>query len=169
MAWTTPKTDFAPGDILTAAQMNAIGTNLDAIGGAWTSFTPTWTNLTVGNGTNESAYVAAGKTYFVRIKFTFGSTSAMTGTPEFTLPGGVSVNGAYHSTFMFGFGGLKDASAGSDYGAELMRSSSTAERIRFLAILASGTYASSSGINASVPFTWATGDILSAHLTFEAA
>ena len=28
MAWTAPKTDFAPGNILNAAQMNAIGNNL---------------------------------------------------------------------------------------------------------------------------------------------
>ena len=28
MAWTAPKTDFAPGDILNAAQMNDIGENL---------------------------------------------------------------------------------------------------------------------------------------------
>lgn len=31
MAWTTPKTDFASGNILTAAQMNAIGNNLNAL------------------------------------------------------------------------------------------------------------------------------------------
>lgn len=28
MAWTTPKTDFDPGDVLTADEMNAIGDNL---------------------------------------------------------------------------------------------------------------------------------------------
>jgi hypothetical protein len=28
MAWTTPKTDFAPGNILNAAEMNDIGSNL---------------------------------------------------------------------------------------------------------------------------------------------
>ena len=28
MAWTTPKTDFVPGNVLTADQMNAIGNNL---------------------------------------------------------------------------------------------------------------------------------------------
>ena len=28
MAWTTPKTDFDPGNVLTAAEMNAIGENL---------------------------------------------------------------------------------------------------------------------------------------------
>jgi hypothetical protein len=34
MAWSTPKTDFSPGNILTAAQMNAIGNNLIAGGAA---------------------------------------------------------------------------------------------------------------------------------------
>ena len=28
MAWTTPKTDFDPGDVLTAAELNAIGENI---------------------------------------------------------------------------------------------------------------------------------------------
>jgi len=37
MAWTTPKTDFVSGNILTADQMNAIGENLNTVGGAWTS------------------------------------------------------------------------------------------------------------------------------------
>lgn len=31
MAWTTPKTDFDPGDVLTADEMNAIGENLDVL------------------------------------------------------------------------------------------------------------------------------------------
>lgn len=32
MAWSTPKTDFATGDVLTAAQMNAVGDDLAALG-----------------------------------------------------------------------------------------------------------------------------------------
>lgn len=31
MAWSAPKTDFDPGDVLTAAEMNAIGENLVAV------------------------------------------------------------------------------------------------------------------------------------------
>lgn len=31
MAWTTPKTDFNPGDVLTAAEMNAIGENVSLV------------------------------------------------------------------------------------------------------------------------------------------
>jgi len=32
MAWTTPKTDFSNGDVLTADQMNAVGGDLAALG-----------------------------------------------------------------------------------------------------------------------------------------
>lgn len=32
MAWTTPKTDFLNGDVLTADQMNAVGGDLSALG-----------------------------------------------------------------------------------------------------------------------------------------
>jgi hypothetical protein len=34
MAWTEPKTDFNPGDVLNAAEMNDIGANLNALTGA---------------------------------------------------------------------------------------------------------------------------------------
>jgi hypothetical protein len=37
MAWTNPKTNFAAGEILTAAQMNAIGDNLVAAGPIFTN------------------------------------------------------------------------------------------------------------------------------------
>ncbi len=37
MAWTAPKTNFSPGNVLTAAQMNAIGENLLAAGPIYTN------------------------------------------------------------------------------------------------------------------------------------
>ena len=37
MAWTAPKTDFVSGNVLTAAQMNAIGENLVAGGPIYTT------------------------------------------------------------------------------------------------------------------------------------
>ena len=39
---------FASGQVLTAAELNAAGT--------WTSFTPSWVNLTPGNGVVSAAY-----------------------------------------------------------------------------------------------------------------
>jgi len=67
--------DFSSGDVLTAADLNGIAT--------WTSFTPTWTNLTVGNGTYDwSLYSQVNDIVFFSIRFTLGSTSSVGTTPE---------------------------------------------------------------------------------------
>jgi hypothetical protein len=53
----------------------------------FTTWTPTWTRLTVGNGTVVARYGTSGKFVFVDISLTFGSTTSITGnSPEFTLP-----------------------------------------------------------------------------------
>lgn len=79
MAWTTPRT-WVAGEVVTAAILNThIRDNLNAIGAAWTSYTPTWvastTNPTVGNGTLTGAYMQAGKYVAFRIYIVFGSTT----------------------------------------------------------------------------------------------
>lgn len=169
MAWTTPST-WVSGAILTAAQLNTqLRDNMNAIGDPWTAYTPTWTNLTVGNATQNSAYIAAGKLHIIRINLLWGSTTSISGIPEFTLPNSVSVNANYHATFVFGVGSLMDASAGLDYQSPIMRSSSTAARMRFLTVATSGTYAAADQVSATIPFTWTTSDRLSCTVVFEAA
>jgi hypothetical protein len=170
MAWTTPST-WVAGAILTAAQLNTqLRDNLDAIGGAWTSYTPTWTNVTIGNATQNSAYIAAGKLYIVRTSIVFGSTTSLSGIPEITLPGGVSVrgSGAYEDTSIFGVGGFRSG-AGNDYPAGIMRSGTTAARVRFLTYNTAGTYALYDTVSATIPFTWGNGARISGTFVFEAA
>ena len=169
MAWVTP-TNVSTGDVLTASKWNQdVVENWNSIGGAWTSYTPTWTNLTVGNATQDSAFIAAGKLHIVRIFLKFGSTSSISGIPEITLPNGVSFSSGYAVTTIVGTGGLRDASGGTDYTAILMRSGSTAARLRFLAEQVNATYAAASAISASIPMTWAVDDEISGTFTFEAA
>jgi hypothetical protein len=169
MAFVIP-TDVTVGSVLTASRYNAdVVENMTAIGGAWTSFTPTWTNLTVGNATQNSAYIAAGKLHIVRIALTWGSTTSMSGVPEFTLPNGVSFHSSYYSTAIVGYGALEDDNPGTDYTGVVMRSGATAARGRFLCEQVNATYAAAAGISATVPFTWATGDNIFAVFTFEAA
>ena len=43
----------------------------------WTAFTPTWTNLTVGNGTVNAAYTTFGKTCTFYVSFALGSSSSI--------------------------------------------------------------------------------------------
>lgn len=168
MPWTTPKTDFAPGNILTAAQMNAIGENLSVIGGAWTSYTPTWTNLTVGNATQASAYIAAGKLYVVRIKLTFGSTTSISSIPEFTLPNGASYDSDYTTLAgVWGLGTMNDVSGPVSVGCTIFPGTA-ATRGRFLIQQVNATYMTFAAAGATVPFTWTTGDQLEAQFLFEA-
>lgn len=60
------------GQVLTAATMNSIGA-------AWESYTPTWTNITVGNGTVVAKYSQVNKLVTVQFIFTLGSTSSIGG------------------------------------------------------------------------------------------
>jgi hypothetical protein len=53
---------------------------------AWGSWTPTWANLTAGNGTNASTYRQIGTTVFYNVLFTLGSTSSVGSNPTFTFP-----------------------------------------------------------------------------------
>ena len=56
MAWTPPKTDFDPGDVLTAAEMNAIGENLDALtAGRRLGYVTHTSNVTVNQNSLASA------------------------------------------------------------------------------------------------------------------
>lgn len=57
MAWSTPKTNFATGDVVTATQMNAIGTNLNETGPA--KFT-TKGDILAATAANAGARVGVG-------------------------------------------------------------------------------------------------------------
>lgn len=60
---------------------------VSALTGAWSAWTPTWTGLTIGNGTVQARYIQAGKSVSFELRVDFGSTTALTATQaEFTLP-----------------------------------------------------------------------------------
>ena len=61
--------------------------DLNTAGGSWTTFTPTWTNFTLGNGTvDRAAYEQIGRSVDVYVRVTLGSTSSVTGAITLTLP-----------------------------------------------------------------------------------
>ncbi len=161
MAYTTPRT-WVAGEVLTAAQLNEqIRDNLTAafpLGvGAWTDYTPSLTNVTQGNGTVAARYAQFGTTVHFRFKLTFGSSTAFTGSPEFTLPVTAS-----EWIQVVGSGYAIDAN-GPNYLTHTYLASDT----NFRNVLDS--QASTAALNATVPFTWASGDILVCFGTYEAA
>lgn len=145
------------GQILTAATMNSIGA-------AWETYTPTWTGLTVGNGTNDFKYCRINKTIIAQGQFTFGSTTTLTGAPlYFTLPFtaarglGLPVGRAY----------FDDNSAGSGNDGQILSISTTLAY--FYCWNVGGTYSALANVSATVPFTWAVNDSIKMNIIYEAA
>ena len=113
------------------------------------SWTPTWTNLTVGNGTTTATFNVNESAFYFNLLFTLGSTSAVGTSPVFTPPitmggSGLDVIGTVH---MLGPGGV-------GYPGSAFLSTSTA--VGMFAHTVTGSTIRFSGITATVPFTWAT-------------
>lgn len=154
MAWTAPRT-WVAGEKPSASTLNThIRDNFKAIGDAWTAYTPSLTNVTLGNGTLAGAYMQAGKTVGFSIKLTFGSTTAITGAVSFGLP--VSATGS--RTMSGGF--IMNDSSGPFKGGFYYNSSAN--------IIATRDDASAV-LSATSPFTWATGDEIVINGIYEAA
>lgn len=157
------------GEQPSAAKWNILGTNdayFDSIigsGTAWSSWVPTFTNFTLGNGTlNYAKYVQLGKTVHIRLRVTLGSTSSMGSVPNFTVP--VDLNGDYDrqaiepvlATVI-----LRDEAPAGVIGVALWNTASTIV-LRYL----SGT-ATLSNITSTAPFTWASTDSFYVAATYE--
>ena len=137
-------------------------TKADFPADAWASYTPTWTNLTVGNGTNNFAYKHIGKTVFVRGQFIFGSTSSISGTVNVSLPVTAKSFTVKHA---LGTAYLEDSGVAGYAGGVFWLSTTT---IDIRAFNASGTYTVINPLTSTVPFTWGTNDHISFNFTYEA-
>jgi hypothetical protein len=130
---------------------------------AWTSYTPTFTNLTVGNGTIAAAYKQIGKTVFVRVSFAMGSTSSISGPIVFSLP---ITSIVYSTNFAAATAYIEDAAV-AGYSGTLQIQNTTSARL--FAIGTAGTYGGSSDTSSTVPMTWATNDFFRTQFFYEAA
>ncbi len=119
----------------------------------WTTFTPTWLNITVGNGSVGGRYRRVGSfTIEFRAQIVFGSTTSVTGTIGLTVPGGLTGEGA--STRQIIQAGAFDNSAPAGVtGLGLLQSGGGTSIDRFYGAV---TNFWGSGL----PFTWATSDQL---------
>jgi hypothetical protein len=124
----------------------------------WDPYTPTWTNSgtanTLGNGTVAGAYRKIGQQVFYRITLTWGSTTS-SGSGYWFLSTPVTAEG----TFMFAAGcdgTAVDISSGNSYPISCRTGNS--------ALIVPDYFLNSpvqqAVVTATVPFTWATGDIL---------
>lgn len=137
-------------------------------GDVWTPWTPTYTQLTVGNGIHASAYQKIGKIVICRIGFTFGSSSSMGTNASFTLP--VQASSAYKFSSYAGALYMEDNGVAGYAGFIQLQSQTTAGLTYGNA---GGTYLGNGGVSTNAPSmtgsAWANGDYFSGNFTYQAA
>jgi hypothetical protein len=145
--------------LLTAASGEATGLKYT---GAWTSFTPTLTNMVLGNGTASAKYCQIGKVVFVFFSFVFGSTSTMSNYPGVTLP----IAPVAYAGLLNGNVYMLDSGTAEYYGVVY---NDSGVRGTFFAQSASGSYVRDAIVGANIPMTWGTNDKLQASFWYEVA
>ncbi len=128
-------------------------------------WTPTYANLTVGNGTVVARYAHIGSLVYCWYELTFGSTSAISGDVTVSLP--VAPSASYSSNEnTVGHALFRDATGSRLTGVAHI---STGSVVRLRVNNSGGTYLSESALSATIPFTWTTSDVLYWQAVYETA
>jgi hypothetical protein len=144
--------------VLTADSSTATGLKYS---GGWVDWTPTFTNMTIGNGTLIARYQKIGKTVNWFIKFTFGSTSSFGAFTAFKLP-----IAPWSGQFVYnGRGLLRDAGTAWRFCSAIIENDDVFPNVEVV----SGTYSADASVSSTVPFTWTTNDFLQLAGTYEVA
>lgn len=124
----------------------------------WTLWTPTWSGITVGNGTNIGRYRVERGMIFWQAQLTLGSTSNVTAVIELHAPAGVTVDTSYAGRQLSA--AIADDASQRFSGTGL---TNAGDRLvsRFAGPEGQADTAVANGWGSSSPMTWANGDILS--------
>jgi hypothetical protein len=129
---------FTTGQVLTAAQMNSIGEVV--------SYTPSLTNITLGNGSLSARYVLINNFVHYEGKLIFGSTTSISATPQIALPLASAQSFQVAGNILYA-----DSGIATYMGFPLIAGSSSI----YLYIQNFATaYGSEVAVSATVPFTW---------------
>lgn len=166
------------GETPSAAKWNQLGTDadfldgrLDTIEAAYTSFVPSWTNLTVGSGaTNTGHYTQIGKTVILNVGVVLG-TSPTVGGAVLTLPVTASSNELVGSTpsrlNVIGHAGFDDASTTQGFRGSVTLATTTTANVKYMS---NSTPAFLDNLSSTNPFTWvATDRLILRNVMYEAA
>lgn len=176
MAFTCPNLDSslyqnADGQLEVQFPVDSGFTILPGVGGGlaledaerapyWQTFVSQWENLTINSGTTTSRYMKVNKLVFYTVTIKFASNTVMGSAPtcDLPVPAALPFTGDSDVYRMpIGQAWYSDAGTTSYIGVVRLESSTTMRPIVFNA---SGTETSLNGLSATVPHTWATGDIV---------
>ena len=144
--------------LLTAASGETTGLKYT---GAWTTWSPTINNVTVGNGTVTARFVRIAKTITLSFRLVFGSTTSISGSPNILLPVS-AVSNANFSVVCVDTG-----TAGYFGNAGIFAFDYTRTYLDLIG--SAGAIANGTSFSATVPFTWTTNDEFSFSGTYEVA
>jgi hypothetical protein len=124
----------------------------------WQSFTPTWTNLTFGDGTQAFFYRRADGYVDVSGQITFGATTAVTGVVGLGVP--VAITAASTTTsIVSAWCRITDIAPGTIYPAFVTLGNTT--RVDLYTFNAAAAAAANAlPTSAASPMTWAAGDLI---------
>jgi hypothetical protein len=156
MAWSG-RPSMPAGHEVTATDMDAILDQIDSVTApGWTSYTPTWTassvNPAIGNGSITGRYrrASGGDLLHFQLRIAMGSTTTFgTGVWRVTYPS--PAPSATALTFLSPHGYAIDASNSGATWAIVAKTEST------YLVMGSG---GGSLVTPTIPFTWATNDVL---------
>ena len=120
---------------------------------AWTTWSPTVSGFTKGNGTEVARYCQIGKTVFFEYSFTLGSTSSVSGLPQISTPV------TYKGSLIFNPCGealIEDKDTAYYFGLVSLQTSTN--NLLVYLTKTDATYARDGYISATVPFTWGSTD-----------
>jgi hypothetical protein len=162
----TIATTQTAGNSTTAVATTAFVTAADQLLGTYTSYTPTLSNITIGNGTVTASYCRVNKFVHVICRIAFGSTTTLNGIVYITLP--VNVDQAGTANFPFGLVQMWDNSSSSSNVGLAFVSGGLVGRAYLAVMNASGTYTRTDfALSATVPFTWAVNDEINFNLYYK--
>jgi hypothetical protein len=150
---------------ITAASLNNVEDYLAGIDAEGETFTPSWTNLTLGTGaTNTGSYLKIGRMVWFRSVTILGTGGSASGLIQIAPP--VTAR-SITTTTPIGMSVMRDISAAIYFYGRLHQTSTT--EFSLYSINAGATTALLSNTGAAGPFTWTNGDYIYLTATYEAA
>lgn len=124
----------------------------------WTTATPSWTGLTIGNGTDSMQYRFASGFLEVRGTLDFGSTTTVDGEVVLTHPASVSATGTGSVLYSpVGLATYHDVGTAVRSGVVIWNNATS---VLMRVYQTDGTFAGPTTLSSTVPFTWTTNDQL---------
>ncbi len=170
MSFVVDEDSMASNSAVKVPTQQSVKAYVDAVG-LWTAYTPTLTNLTLGNGSIVARYCKIGKKVSVYIMYKGGSTSSMGSVPTFSLPATASSGYAFGGDYTIsptniGTGRITEGGSTQGY-VDIRLQSSTS--ISPVLLTADATYVRALNISSSVPMSWSSSSSMFMQFTYEEA